>query len=169
MADNYVQGTRYFLRSRHSTFPPMLFNTKVHNGHPNSITSLYPETVQSIPTTYLFKQLHFTIIYGHIWASSVCLSPWDFPTQVLCALLVTFATIYESPISTSFFQTCCHDCWRNAMSQRVMQNQLAVDQAGRQEDCLGSTVAVKMWESVKPLLFSNRFSATPRHEMHCSN
>jgi hypothetical protein len=56
------------------------------------------------------------------------------------------------------------------MSQRVMQNQLEADQAGRQEDCLGSTVAVKMWENVKYLLFSNRFSATPRHctALHCT-
>jgi hypothetical protein len=51
------------------------------------------------------------------------------------------------------------------------QNQLSVEEEGSRDDSLGSTVAMKMWESVESFLFSSRFSAIPRplHEMPCSN
>lgn len=155
--DDWQLSLRYKVFPEQSIFrfPQCYWLLRFRTAIQNSITSLYPETVLSIPTTYSFKQLYFNIIYGHMWASSVCFPTWDFPTKVLCALPVTHLSFLIS-------KTCHQDCWWKAVSQQVMQNQLTVDQAGRQEDCLGQTVAVKMWESVKHLLFSNRFSATSR-------
>jgi hypothetical protein len=166
-----VQGLSWAVEI-YSAFPHCYWILRFIIANQECITSFYPETVQSSSyphTTYLFKQLHFNIIYGHTWLLQS----------------VSFHEIFRH-------KHCVHYCYLRHNIRITHLNFLlssVLSELLVESDVTSHAKPTRSWWSRKArrlpwvnsssenmgecqvLWFSNRFSATPRplYEMNCSN